>query len=94
MIERYHDLALRHRAEVRRLSRAGLHYLPCPVSQENSAIIRRSDELRLDYPFAASGMLHDNVVAIRIDGRGSWWDNGFVERHWRTVEYRQSYPHT
>ena len=33
--------------------------MPCPVSAADLAIMRRIDELHLDYPFAGSRMLRD-----------------------------------
>jgi transposase InsO family protein len=30
-------------------------------------------------------------IAISMDGKGAWRDNGFVERLWRTVKYEELY---
>jgi putative transposase len=38
-----------------------------------------------------TGLLLDNGVAISMDGRGSWRDNVFVERLWRSVKYEEVY---
>src|SRR5215207_914968 len=35
---------------------------------------------------AFTGLLLDNAIAISMDGRGSWRDNVFVERLWRSVK--------
>jgi len=59
MIDRSHGLPLTRQAEVLRLSRGSLYYDPCPVSAADLAIMRRIDELHLDYPFAGSRMLRD-----------------------------------
>jgi putative transposase len=59
MIDRGHDLALMRQAELLRLSRSTLYYEPRPVSAAELAIMRRIDELHLDYPFAGSRMLRD-----------------------------------
>ena len=40
---------------------------------------------------AFSGLLRDNGVAISMDGKGSWRDNVFVERLWRSVKYEEVY---
>ena len=40
---------------------------------------------------AFTGMLKATNVAISVDGRGSWMDNGFVERLWRSVKYEELY---
>lgn len=59
MIDRTHELALTRQARVLRLSRSGLYYRPRPVSPADLAIMRRMDELHLEYPFAGSRMLRD-----------------------------------
>jgi len=40
---------------------------------------------------AFTGLLADNAIAISMDGRGSWRDNIFVERLWRSVKYEEVY---
>ena len=59
MIDRDHDLPLTRQAELLRLSRSTLYYEPRPVPAADLAIMRRIDELHLDYPFAGSRMLRD-----------------------------------
>jgi putative transposase len=59
MIDREHDLPLTRQATLLRLSRSGLYYRPRPVPPGDLAIMRRIDELHLDYPFAGSRMLRD-----------------------------------
>jgi putative transposase len=59
MIDRGHDLALTRQAELLTLSRSSLYYEPRPVPETDLAIMRRIDELHLDYPFAGSRMLRD-----------------------------------
>jgi len=59
MIDRGHDLPLVRQAELLRLSRSTLYYKPRPVPAAELAIMRRIDELHLDYPFAGSRMLRD-----------------------------------
>ena len=36
-------------------------------------------------------MLIKNGIAISMDGKGSWRDNVFVERLWRSVKYEEVY---
>jgi putative transposase len=59
MIDRGHDLPLGRQAELLRLSRSTLYYETRPVAAAELAIMRRIDELHLDYPFAGSRMLRD-----------------------------------
>src|SRR4051794_17601481 len=59
MIDRSHTLPLGRQAELLGLSRSTLYYEPRPVPAAELAIMRRIDELHLDYPFAGSRMLRD-----------------------------------
>ncbi len=59
MIDREHGLPLRRQAAVLQLSRSTLYYEPRPVPAAELAIMRRIDELHLDYPFAGSRMMRD-----------------------------------
>ena len=38
-----------------------------------------------------TGLLTTNAIAISMDGKGSWRDNVFVERLWRSVKYEEVY---
>src|SRR5882757_4397840 len=59
MIDRGHNLSLGRQAELLGLSRSSLYYEPRPVPAAELTIMRRIDELHLDYPFAGSRMLRD-----------------------------------
>ena len=59
MIDRDHKLPLTRQAALLQLSRGSLYYAPRPVSPDDLAIMRRIDELHLNYPFAGSRMLRD-----------------------------------
>jgi len=59
MIDREHALSLTRQAAVLQLSRSSLYYRARAVSPGDLAIMRRIDELHLDYPFAGSRMLRD-----------------------------------
>jgi len=59
MIERGHELPMTRQAKLLKLSRSSVYYRPRPVSPADLAIMRRIDELHLDYPFAGSRMLRD-----------------------------------
>ena len=38
-----------------------------------------------------TGLLKDHGIQISMDGRGSWRDNVFIERLWRSVKYEEVY---
>lgn len=59
MIDRTHDLPIVRQAKVLNISRGTVYYKPRAVSAEELKIMRRLDELHLDYPFAGSRMLRD-----------------------------------
>jgi putative transposase len=59
MIDRSHDLPLVKQAKALGISRGSVYSLPRPVLAADLAIMRRMDELHLDYPFAGSRMLRD-----------------------------------
>ena len=40
---------------------------------------------------AFTGLLLANGVKISMDGRGTWRDNVFLERFWRSVKYEEVY---
>ena len=57
MIDRNDDLPVSRQAKVLGISRGSVYYLPRAVSADALALMRRIDELHLDYPFAGSRML-------------------------------------
>jgi putative transposase len=44
------------------ISRGAVYYLPKPVSPADLALMRRIDELHLDYPFMGARMLRDQLA--------------------------------
>ena len=76
MIDPEHDLPIQKQAEVLEISRSSVYYQPRPMSAENLWLMRRIDELHLNYPFAGSRMLRDLL-----------WRQGLVvgRRHVRTL---------
>jgi putative transposase len=66
MIDRSHDLPLSEQAKVLKLSRSSLYYRPRPMAPADLAIMRRLDELHLNYPFAGSRMLRDLLTGEGI----------------------------
>ena len=59
MIDREHELPLTRQAALLKLSRSSLYYRARAVAPADLAVMRRLDELHLDYPFAGSRMLRD-----------------------------------
>ena len=57
MIDRDHELSISRQAKMLGISRGSVYYLPCPTSAADLALMRRIDELHLEYPFAGSRML-------------------------------------
>jgi len=59
MIDRTHNLPVVRQCEILQLARSTAYYTPKSTSPEDLALMRRIDELHLDYPFAGSRMLRD-----------------------------------
>ena len=59
MIDRSHSLPLTRQARELGISRGSVYYLPKLVSAADLAIMRRIDELHMEFPFAGSRMLRD-----------------------------------
>ena len=59
MIDRTHDLPVVRQCQILRLARSTAYYTPEPTSPADLALMRRIDELHLEYPFAGSRMLRD-----------------------------------
>ena len=57
MIDRNHALPLTRQAKALGISRSSVYYTPHPVSAGDLTLMRRMDELHLDYPFAGSRLL-------------------------------------
>ena len=57
MTDRTHKLSLTRQAALLGISRGSLYYAPRPVSEAELKLMRRIDELHMDYPFAGSRMM-------------------------------------
>jgi putative transposase len=68
MIDATHKLPLTRQAELLDVSRSNVYYLPRPVSAADLAIMRRIDELHLNFPFAGARMLRDMLKLEGIEG--------------------------
>ena len=71
MIDREHDLPITKQAAALNMSRGSVCYLPWPVSAADLTLMRRIDELHLEFPFAGSRLLRDLLAAegSKIGGR-------------------------
>jgi transposase InsO family protein len=63
MIDRNHALPISGQARALGISRGSVYYLPRSVSAADLVLMRRIDELHLDYPFAGSRMLQGLLLA-------------------------------
>ena len=63
MIDRDHELSLTQQAALLGISRGSVYYEPAPVSDADLALMRRLDELHLEFPFAGSRMLRGLLAA-------------------------------
>jgi putative transposase len=67
MIDPSPALPLTRQAQALGISRGSIYYLPRPVPRADLAIMRRMDELHLEFPFAGSRMLRDLLNQEGID---------------------------
>ena len=67
MIDRTHTLPVARQCQVLKLARSTAYYQPRSVSDTALALMRRIDELPLQYPFAGARMLRD---ILRREGHG------------------------
>ena len=63
MIDAQYGLSISKQAKALNISRGSIYYQPRPVCAADLAIMRRMDELHLEYPFAGSRMLRDLLNA-------------------------------
>ena len=68
MIDPKHDVSITRQSELLGISRAAVYYVPRPVSEADLALMRRIDELHLEYPFAGARTLRD---LLRPEGFGA-----------------------
>ncbi len=67
MIDRSHALSIKRQARELGISRGSVYYLPRATSAADLAIMRRLDELHMDFPFAGSRMLRDLLAAEGVE---------------------------
>ena len=66
MIDRTHPLSVVRQCQLLGVARSTAYYQPTPVADAELALMRRIDELHLQYPFAGARMLRD---LLRQDGQ-------------------------
>jgi len=59
MIDPEHGLSISRQTEILQISRSSVYYKPRPIPEADLWLMRRIDELHLNYPFAGSRMLRD-----------------------------------
>ena len=67
MIDRNHPLPIAHQAKIVGISRGTVYYVPRPISEAELALMRRIDELHLDYPFMGARMLRRELSKEGIE---------------------------
>ena len=61
MINKDFKITLTRQAELLCLNRTGLYYVPKPMNDNDLSILRKLDELHLQYPFMGARMLQDQL---------------------------------
>jgi putative transposase len=59
MIDPTHELPIVRQAQLLEVSRSSVYYLPQTTPESELALMRRIDEMHLEYPFAGARMLRD-----------------------------------
>ena len=62
MTDRDHRLSRTRQAELPGISRGSLYYEPRPTSEDDLRLMRRIEELHMEFPFAGSRMLRGLLV--------------------------------
>ena len=62
MIDRDHRLPITRQAQLLGMSRGAVYYLPRPTSAADLALMRRLDELHLEFPFMGARMLRRELL--------------------------------
>ena len=69
MIDRTHSLPVVRQCQLLQLARSTAYYQALPVSEMTLALMRRIDELHLQYPFAGARMLRGTRAMPLGDAR-------------------------
>ena len=57
------------------------------AARKSSTPIRAASSTSTEF----ASVLINNAISISMDGKGTWRDNVFVERFWRTIKYEEVY---
>ncbi|NQW15928.1 MAG: transposase [Chloroflexi bacterium] len=68
MIDPGHKLPLARQAKAVGISRGSVYYQPRPVSDIDLGLMRRIDELHLEYPFSGGRMMRDLLRQDNVTG--------------------------
>jgi len=66
MIDRTHALPVSHQTRLVGIARSSAYYRPRPISEADQLLMRRFDELHMEFPFAGARML---ARLLRREGR-------------------------
>lgn len=88
MINRDHDLSITAQAKALGISRGSVYYKSRPVSASELALMRRIDELHLNYPFAVSRMMQ---AFLKREGHsvGRLYVATCMKKNWLEAIYRR-----
>jgi putative transposase len=67
MIDRDHALPITRQASLLGMSRGSVYYLPRPTGAADQELMRRIDELHLEYPFMGARMLRRQLHRRGVD---------------------------
>ena len=67
MIDKTHELPVVRQVQLLDLSRSSVYYLPQPTPESDLRLMRRTDELHLEHPFAGARMLRDMLRLENIE---------------------------
>ena len=96
MVDRRHpSISIVRQCSLLDISRSSLYYQPKGISKEalrkGRPDIFNNDQGSQFTSEAFTGLLEQHGVKISMDGKGSYNDNLFIERLWRTVKYEEVY---
>ena len=67
MIDWEGKLSVKRQCELLELNRSGVYYTPCAVSEQDLQLMRRIDQLHLDYPFYGSRRIAKQLAREGFD---------------------------